>query len=255
MSSTHHHSAWLQTFSLHQDQRATLICFPYAGGSASIFRAWKPFLPDWLGFLAVQPPGRESRFNEPLISNIESYAEQACSEIKKLGSQKKLVLFGHSLGAIAAFETALKLESAGVSPALVIVSGRQYPGGASIRSASAHLPDDLFIASIARLNATAGNILENKDLLELLLPMLRADFTLSEQYQYDGMTRLNCPVLALGSNEDEWINRESIEGWRAMTLSQFEIHWFEGDHFYLNHHTQLLVDYLVKKIQLIKNIG
>lgn len=253
MTSTQDHSAWLQTFSQRRvDSSITLVCFPYAGGSASVFRSWKPFIPDWLDFLAVQPPGRESRFNEGLISDIDRYAELASLALEQHARQRTLILFGHSLGAIAAFETALRLERAGISPALVVVSGRQYPGAASIRSASAHLPDDQFIASIARLNSTAGNILENKDLLELLLPMLRADFRMSEHYQYDGVSRLNCPLLALGSSEDEWITKASIEGWQAMTLQQFDSAWFKGDHFYLNHHPQILIDYLLNKIQLIK---
>jgi medium-chain acyl-[acyl-carrier-protein] hydrolase len=98
-------------------------------------------------------------------------------------------------------------------------------------------------------NGTPAAILENQELLDILLPTIRADFSMAEQYNRLPITlQLHCPILALGSKQDEWLDQDSIAGWENVSKGSFETHWFEGDHFYLNQYTETLVDHISKKI-------
>ena len=102
---------------------------------------------------------------------------------------------------------------------------------------------------MATYNGTPSAILENKELLELLLPMIRADFSMSEHYARSPITaQLSCPVIALGSRQDEWLSETAMDDWKNVSSGSFETHWFEGDHFYLNKYAKELVGFLSEKI-------
>lgn len=227
-----------------------LFCFPYAGSGASVYRTWGKLLQKNIQGFAIQPPGRETRFSEDLLASIDDYATQAQQAIEPYcSSNETLILFGHSLGALAAYETAKRLQGAGARVDLLIVSGRQDPTRASIRPPISHLNNVEFIQQMATYNGTPSAILQNEELLELLLPMIRADFSMSEHYDRSPITtQLACPVIALGSRQDEWLSENAIDDWKNVSSGSFETHWFEGDHFYLNQYAKELVEFLSKKI-------
>lgn len=231
-----------------------LFCFPYAGSGASVYRNWGKLLPKDIQGFAIQPPGRETRFSEDLLVSMDDYATQAQQAIEPYSSSdEKLILFGHSLGALAAYETAKRLQSAGTRVDLLIVSGRQDPTRASIRPPISHLNNVEFIQQMATYNGTPSVILQNEELLELLLPMIRADFSMSERYARSPITtQLTCPVLAFGSTQDEWLSETAIDDWKNVSNGAFESHWFEGDHFYLNQYAKELIDFLSGKILNLK---
>jgi medium-chain acyl-[acyl-carrier-protein] hydrolase len=109
------------------------------------------------------------------------------------------------------------------------------------------LQNDAFIKQMATYNGTPAEVLASPDLLELLLPMIKADFSMSEQYAGRSATKLDCTVFALGSTGDDWLDAGSIDGWEKVSSGGFQTKWFEGDHFYLNHRTEELVSFLSQK--------
>ena len=243
-------SAWLQR--LTRDSVAgsmRLFCFPYAGGSASVFRDWNAYLPKNIDAFAIQPPGRETRFAEPPVSDFREYVKQSVQAILPF-TDRPFAIFGHSLGAAAAFETARLLEKHGVATRLLIVSGRQSPGSPPRNAPIAHLPDADFLKAVASYNGTPAEVLDNQDLMEILLPMMRADFSLAENYRYTPDLKLSCPIIALASRQDQWLDAETIARWSGMTAGPFESKWFEGDHFYLNQYTRELVELVGERLRL-----
>ena len=247
---TQQSSTWIVPLTPSHLSQQKLFCFPYAGAGASIYRSWGKLLHKNVQGFAIQPPGREARFSEKLLTTLDDYTDQAFNAIAPYCSASgRLILFGHSLGALAAFETAKRLESAGHHVDLLIVSGRQDPATKSKRPPISHLSADAFIQQMATYNGTPAAILENKELIEILLPMIRADFSMSEHYnRLPTAHQLNSPILALGSRQDEWLDQDSLAGWKNVTNGSFETHWFEGDHFYLNQHSTALVDHISQKI-------
>ena len=224
-----------------------MFCFPYAGSGASVYRKWSTLFPIEVDLYAVQPPGRETRFSEPFVNNVPELAAAAANAIQN-STDKSLVLFGHSLGSACAYETARVLERLGRSPELLIVSGRQCPGTPSKRIPISHLPDNQFLDQLRHYNGTPLEVLENAELMEVLLPLLRSDFALAEGYRSAPDPMLSCPLLALGSIDDEWLDIEALEKWATRTKGPFETHWFKGDHFYLNSRTQELVLIIKEKL-------
>jgi medium-chain acyl-[acyl-carrier-protein] hydrolase len=228
-----------------------MVLFPYAGAGASIYRSWSKFFSSQFECFAVQPPGRETRFSEALLTSVGDYAKHASAAIACLPDDRPLILFGHSLGALAAYETAVELSHCGRSLACLVVSGRQDPDTPSKRKHISHLEDDEFVRQMATYNGTPAQVLENTELLELLLPMIKADFSMSEKYAGRSKTVLDCPVLALGSHDDDWLDANAVKRWSEVSTGKFVERWFAGDHFYLNHHTSELVEFLTQHISLL----
>ena len=242
------HDRWLVPITPPRLSGVRLVCFPYAGAGASIYRPWSKFCSPELECFAIQPPGRETRFADALLSNVTSYAKSAAQAINALPADRPLVLFGHSLGAVAAYETAIYLSQTGRSVNRLIVSGRQDPGTPSKREPIAHLSDADFVKQMATYNGTPAEVIANRDLLELLLPMIKNDFAMSENYAGYSSIKLTCPVTAIGSLEDSWLDSHSLERWKDVTSGDFDMKWFSGDHFYLNHQPADLVQFLHKYV-------
>lgn len=241
-------SKWLVQLNQCPSPEVRLFCFPYAGGGPTVFRKWKNFLPTHFAAYALHAPGRDSRFSEESILDFTTLVDHAVESIRPF-AEEPFVLFGHSLGSIVAFETARKLEQEGYQPELLIVSGRQCPLTPSKRKPISHLPEADFLREMATYNGTPAEVLANQELMELLSPMIRADFLLAENYRFqDNGSLLKTPILALGSNQDQWVNADDIERWSRYTSGEFESKWFEGDHFYLNLQTEVLIEYISDKI-------
>jgi medium-chain acyl-[acyl-carrier-protein] hydrolase len=221
----------------------SLFCFPFAGGGAAVFRGWADHLGDGMALLAVLPPGRETRFAEPPLTDFPLLVQRAAAALLPL-ADRSFALFGHSLGAVVAYEVARVLERHGAVPAMLFVSGRQAPHLPSRRAPIAHLPDAAFVRGMAELNGTPAEVLASPELIALLLPMLRADFALAEEYRPLPGPRLACAVTALGSHDDRWIDRPGLEAWRDVTEGPFATQVFPGDHFYLLRHGEWLLSYL-----------
>jgi medium-chain acyl-[acyl-carrier-protein] hydrolase len=211
--------------------RARLFCFTYAGGSAAAFRAWADSLGPAIEVCAVEPPGRGSRFVEPPYRHAEAYVAAVLPLVREL-SDRPFVLFGHSLGAMVAFEVAQSLERSGArTPAAIALSGH---GLDDVREPPIHeLPTPQLIERLKRYDGTPPDLLDNAELMELVLPTLRADFELGARHEYRLGTKLKSPILAIGGRQDSEVPQASLAKWGEQT-TQFALRMFEGRHFYLH---------------------
>jgi medium-chain acyl-[acyl-carrier-protein] hydrolase len=184
--------------------------------------------------IAVQLPGRETRLSQPFITDINIIAKQIADNFPKRQTTP-FVFFGHSLGGLIAFEVIHELRRHYLkSPEYLIVSGRNAPQIRSREEILHNLPDELFIKGILKYQGMPDEILQNKELLEILLPRLRADFTLSETYQYKKRPPLECPILALGGNNDPTVNYDELVAWKIQTTKECSVNLFPGGHFFLS---------------------
>jgi medium-chain acyl-[acyl-carrier-protein] hydrolase len=211
-----------------------LFCFPYAGAGASVYRTWGAELDPSVEVLAIRPPGREGRFTEPLLTRIEPLLDGLFPAILPLLDQP-FAFFGHSLGALVSFELCRRLRAAGRPlPEHLFVSGR-CAAHLPPREENLHtLPDARLIEQVRRYNGTPLEVLADKDLLELVLPILRADFAIHETYAYADEPPLDVPITAFGGIDDLTVPEDQLDAWRHQTRKGFRRLMFPGDHFFLN---------------------
>jgi medium-chain acyl-[acyl-carrier-protein] hydrolase len=213
--------------------RVRLVCFPYAGGSASAFKSWDAELLPNIESYGIQLPGRGTRIREPLLSNLDDVVPDVSAAIAPL-FDKPCVFFGHSLGALLAFEVNRWLRrERRVSCSHLFVSGRRAPHMLYNEPAKSAMSDEELVQTLCDLRGTSSEILDNPELLEVLLPVLRADFRLGETYRYRDDEPLTCPITALGGTEDDESLDDRLDGWRRHTTGRFAKYLFGGGHFFV----------------------
>lgn len=230
---------WLLSCPAPQD-KLRLFCLPYAGGGASIYREWAKFLPADVGVYPIQLPGRENRITEPpLYAMSELIAAVSQAIVPYL--ERPFVFFGHSLGARMAFELARHLRRRwNIRPCRLIVAGSRAPHLAEPKPLH-QLPDAEFIQELRRFSGTPETILQNRELMDLFMPVLRADFTVDETYVYSAESPLACPISAFGGTEDLEASREEMEAWAGHTCGVFTVELVRGNHFFLQTGRELLL--------------
>jgi len=225
-----------------------LFAFPYAGGSTAIYRNWRKALPDDVDLCPVQLPGRGSRMREECYKRIPALVE-SLAEVLRPYLDRPFAFFGHSMGAVIGFELARHLrESHSLEPAHLFVSGRRAPRVTGERLHTYALPEAEFIAELQRLNGTPSDVLLHAELMQVMLPLLRADFELIQTYEYVPGPPLDCPVSAFGGLQDYEVEREMLEAWREQTEGPFSLHMLPGDHFFLHAAGQQLLRLLAQKL-------
>jgi surfactin synthase thioesterase subunit len=210
-----------------------LFCFPHAGGGPSFYRPWCASLQPEIAIRRVLLPGREGRLEEPPFRHIADLVEPLCAALEPY-LDRPYAFFGHSMGAVVAYEVARRFSSAGTAgPACLIVSGRRAPWLPGNHRPVSGRPDDEFLAEVARLNGIPAEVLNEAGLLSMVLPALRADYELAETYRPLPGGRLDCPVIAYMSTSDPETDYEGVLCWREATTAEFTMRVFRGDHFYL----------------------
>jgi medium-chain acyl-[acyl-carrier-protein] hydrolase len=211
-----------------------LFCFPYAGGGASIFRTWPERLPSDIEVCAIQLPGRENRLRETPFAKLSSLID-ALADVLYPYMDIPFAFFGHSLGSLISFELTRRLRrQKAPCPSQLFVSGCRAPQIPNPDPPIHQLPDVEFIEELRRFNGTPQAALDNLELMEVFLPLLRSDMRLNETYVYDHEAPLDCPISAFGGLEDEVVSREELAAWSDQTRSRFNIHMLPGDHFFFN---------------------
>jgi surfactin synthase thioesterase subunit len=214
--------------------RLRLYCLPYAGGSAGLFRPWRNFLPPDIALCGVEYPGRGTRISESPLDRIDELAGQVADGLAR-APPGPYALFGHSMGSLVAFETSHQLAARGAPlPILLVASGH---GAASLPFAAEPVhasPDREFLARLRELNATPPEALEMPDFLELMLPILRADFRASETYVPPNRPKLKIPIAAYGGLADVDVSRDQLLAWADETTAGCIVRMFPGDHFFLS---------------------
>lgn len=231
MKHTMRNNRWLVGRPL-AEPRLRLFCFAHAGGSATDFMPWQAQAAPHVEVCGIQLPGRGARWSEeprmamPVL--VETIAHVIASH-----AEIPFALFGHSLGAILAFEVARYCQSHGLpAPVRLLVSGSSAPchfGGHQWHA----LADDELIEVLKQLNGTPAEFLEHKELMQLVLPMLRADFELVSSYAYREGARLDMPITALAGTADEHVQLDTLSGWEGETHGAYDQHQFAGGHFFI----------------------
>ncbi len=215
------------------DTAPRLFCFSHAGAAADRYQSWVGDFAPTLDVRAVTLAGRGALSEIEPISSWNTLIESTAAQIEPL-TDLPFALFGHSFGALVAYETARRLLDIGKPPQLLAVAGRA-PHCVAETPPIARLPRDAFLRAVADMGGTPEQVLSNASLTEKLLPALRADFALLESYDSAnaaGNRPLPCPVLALGSDRDRLVGFREVMEWRRHTAARFECRIFPGDHFF-----------------------
>ncbi len=226
--------SWIVYSKRNPSAQMRLFCVPYAGGGVPVYARWLEGLPPSVEVAIVQPPGRGARLTEAPFTQLLPLVEALAVAIKS-HLEKPCALFGHSVGAVIAFELARTLHrGGGPFPIHLFVSGRVAPHLPDRNQPLRDLPDAEFVREVNRLGGIPAEVMANSELMSLLLPTLRADIAVSETYAYAPDGALACPITALGGTDDGRVSGDRVDAWRYHTTAAFARHMIPGDHFFLN---------------------
>ncbi|RDI64988.1 thioesterase II family protein [Nocardia pseudobrasiliensis] len=212
--------------------RHRLICFPHGGGGAATFASWAAQLPPEIELAAVQLPGRQNRIYEKLPASADALIEAVTEALLPL-LEGSVAFFGHSCGALLAFEVARALRAAGhPMPRRLFLSGQPSPQAFSARPKLHRLSHADFRAEIVELGGVDSEIVEDPRILDDLIPIVRADFEIWERHRVAPGPLLDIPVSVLCGNADVRAPIDTLDGWRAFTSAGFDTQLYPGGHFY-----------------------
>lgn len=248
MSDLKVNNPWILQPKLNHATSLNLICFPPGGCGASIFNSWPKYLPSGLAVSAIQLPGRETRFKEVAFSDMPLLVSEVVTGVLPYIKNSPFAVFGHSVGALIGFEFVRQLYQNNLpTPKYLIVSGRRAPHIPLDKIL--HLqPDRALIEELRLIGGTPDSILDDPELMSLILPIVRADFTINETYETFDNACVDCPILALGGNEDPLVNQGFLEQWSQYTTKEFEVVMLSGGHMTFRENPQPLLDVVVSKL-------
>lgn len=228
----HAASLWLRRFHPAADSPVRLVCFPHAGGSASFHHPVSARFSPGVDVIALQYPGRQDRRFEACIEDIGTLADRITDELLTL-DERPTVHFGHSMGAVLAFETAWRLEQKGThAPRSIVASGRRAPS--TSRGESVHSrDDDGIIAELKLLNGTSPQLLGDEEILRMAMPAIRGDYRAIERYSCEPDRVVRCPITVLTGDADPRTSLAEAEAWQAHTSGASRLRVFPGGHFFL----------------------
>lgn len=230
-----------------RDLDTILICFPHAGGGATIYRQWEKKLKGNIRVCPIQLPGREELISVKPYTDMRKLIEDLYERIK-LYRDHDIYLFGHSMGAKIAYFVAKKMEENEIEIKGLVVSGNKPPD-CPISYPLGNLPDNEFKVAIERFDGIPNEIMENEILFDFFLPMLKADFKLDESYCPQSVQPVHCPIIAFGGMRDKEADLKDILKWKDYTISDFFYQMFPGGHFFIRDYEDEL---LRKLIELFK---
>lgn len=248
MSSSVSDTPWLVCPKPNPRASLRLFCFPYAGGTAAIYRQWQSNLPPAVEVCPVQLTGRGKRMQEMPFTNMFQLVE-ATAEALRPFMDKPFAFFGHSMGGLISFELARHLRRTHAPmPARLFVSGRRAPQIPSEEAPTHDLPESEFVQAVLNLEGTPAEVLEHPELRHLMLPLLRADFSVCETYRYTPEPPLDCPISVFGGLQDRDVQRKHLEPWGEHTTRPVVPRMLPGDHFFINTQQPLLLRVLAQEL-------
>lgn len=233
---------------LNPNARMRLFCLPYAGGGASIYRSWQGSFPAEFEICCVQLPGRENRLMEPLYTRmnplVETLAEALVSAL-----DRPFALFGHSMGGLIAYELARYLQKKyQVAPKHLFVSACRAP----------EIPDPIqwhrlgeqeLLAELRQVPGFPREVLDHAELMQVLLPIIRADSAVTETYDYRQSEPFRFPLTVFASEQDEIISRAAIEPWRGHTSAAFDLSLIDGHHLFIQQQAPQVIRVILEKLR------
>ncbi len=225
-------------------KKIRLFCFPYAGGSSAIYNKWRQYLDERIELQAVELSGRGRRIYDPLYDSIDEAVDDIFTRISSELDQIPYAFFGHSMGGIIAYELAQKIKAQKqTEPKHVFFAGRGAPHvhDEDEEEHYFHLPEEEFKKKIIELGGTPKEFFQYPELLDVLLPMLRSDFKIAETYKSSSEVHpFNYDISVLIGKKEE-VSAAQMHGWREHTKGVCSLHYFEGEHFFINDEAERIV--------------
>jgi medium-chain acyl-[acyl-carrier-protein] hydrolase len=234
MANSHEH--WFTRHAPRTQPRVRLFCFPYAGGNGQLYRSWTGVLPPSIEVVAAEYPGRGRRFGEPLIDRIPMLVERLLAAIRPL-LDRPFAFYGHSNGALVAYELARQMRHVLLrEPRALLLAAKRSP--LLPAEPPVHQLDDAeFTRVLHRYDGTPPSVLESSQLMEVYLPVLRADFALGETYHLGPTTPLTMPCHLISGGRDRIAAADDVRAWAPLFSGPVHHHTVDGGHFFLNSHT------------------
>jgi medium-chain acyl-[acyl-carrier-protein] hydrolase len=248
-------SSWFAYYEPNPRAKLRLFCFPYAGGSALVFHKWRDSLPPFVEVCPVQLPGRGNRLQVPPFTNMGALVEATGAALLP-HLDMPFAFFGHSMGASISFELARLLRREGRRlPLHLYISGRRAPHIIDPDPPLYHLPDAELLEELRQLNGTPKEVLEHPELMAMMLPLLRADFSVAETYVCEPEPPLDIPITVFGGLADKDVPREDLEAWEEHSTASFKLRMLAGDHFFLNTSQPALLRLLSNELSSLVGIN
>ena len=242
-------SQWFEAVIPVEKRALQLFCFPYAGGSAQVFRHWQQHFSSDVSLWLAHLPGRDKRFAQPPFKSLKELVEVLADAIVPM-LWEDYAFWGHSMGALISFELARELRRRKHAlPGAMFVGGCRAPQVPASAPTTFDLPEEDFIGQLKRLNGTPRELFEDPETLKFFLPTLRADFQTTETYAYQPEDPLACAIYAYGGLQDTDVPVKSLRAWGQQTSRKFEARLFPGDHFFIHSSTPNLIDVLRRDVQ------
>lgn len=240
-----HQGLWFKRFAESPSVRYRLICFHHAGSGPSLFREWHRYCPSDIEVWAVALPGREARILEQPVGQLLALAG---SLVEALPLDLPFAFFGHSLGAVVSFELARQLHERRLAvPQHLFVSACSAPHLCRRDISRANLGDTELLRLLEGFGGTPKEILWHSEYLEMVLPILRADFNLIDEYFVPDGCDVRFPITAYAGSSDVNVQLDKILAWDRWAMYGFACHSFDGDHFYLIQHREALIKDLLRR--------
>jgi medium-chain acyl-[acyl-carrier-protein] hydrolase len=225
---------WLLSSSSRERPRLRLYCLPYAGRGASLYAPWLREALPGVEICPIHIPGREARLSEPAITDL-ALLVAALVEALPFDGEVPYALFGHSMGGLIAFELARALQRMGAAtPMALFISACPWPPAREAQPSLRDAPDSALLQRLRELNGTPSGVLDNTELMQLILPIFRADIALIETYQYAQSVPLSCPLHAFVGSADHKVTRRHMLPWAQETAGLFTLNEFTGDHYFIH---------------------
>jgi surfactin synthase thioesterase subunit len=233
---------WCRRYHPARTATVRLVCLPHAGGSAPFFMPISKALSPAVDVVAVQYPGRQDRRTEQPIGDMKVLADRIFDVLRRQ-PPLPLTFFGHSMGALAAFEVIRRLEADGQTAVRLFASGRRAPS--TYRDDNVHLRDDAgILAELRKLSGTASSLLGDDELMRAALPALRADYRAAETYECVTDITVACPITVLTGDSDPKTSQDEAKAWAQHTTSAFDMQVYPGGHFFLTDHADQIIKLL-----------
>lgn len=247
-------NSWLQFISTKPNAKLRLFCFHYSGGNATVFSSWAKSFPDDIELCAIQLPGRMNLMHLQPFQQFDDLIQPLCEQLLPYLREKPFAFFGHSLGALIGYSLShYLLEQYRLSPQMLMISACASP---SIRKSGEPihlLPENAFMEKLNAYhdmdNADVRQLFQNREFMQFMMPILRADFSLSATYKYIKKHPFGFPIYAYGGDDDSQVSLDEIKAWNCETTSRFEYSFFSGDHFFMNKQQVVFLKTLISDLQ------
>ncbi|MGF9821636.1 thioesterase II family protein [Brevibacillus agri] len=240
-------------------EKLNLFCLPYAGAASSIYLKWIKYLNPSINLIPIELAGRGKRLNEPFYTSVEHAVEDIYQRIESHIDETPFALFGHSMGSLLAYECSHKIFSCKKKlPKVLFLSGKNPPNKATINKTTTkmihNLSDKEFVNALISFGGTPNEVTQNEDLLNILLPILRADFKIIETYKHkEKKDILECDFVVLNGKQDNLTTIEEMKKWSKYTKRRCEIYNFDGGHFFIVDEVKAVLDLINKRLSCIVN--